>query len=125
MIALAITVVLAIPVAVLVALLRFANALEQRRGQVVSRQIALTDAIHAAIGPVVAPIVRRGRHGGWVGVLAIPTGHPDVGLMIEIAQAELGPAAEIVLVAQEPAPARQRRAPAPPALALSGARSTR
>lgn len=121
MTAVAILVVLVIPVTVLVGLLRLANVLEQRREQVVSRQIALTDAIHAAIGPLVAPVVRRGRHGAWVGVLAVPPGHPQIGLMVEIAQAELGADAEIVLVAQEPALARQRRAPAP-ALTLSGAR---
>jgi hypothetical protein len=100
MTALAIAVVLAIPVVVLVALLRLVNVLEARRQQVISRQIALTDAIHSALGPVVAPIVRRGR-GGWIGVLAVPTGHPDVGLMVEIAQAELGPTAQIVLVSAE------------------------
>ena len=124
MTALAVLVVLVIPVIVLVGLLRLADVLERRRERVVSRQIALTDAIHAALGPVVAPVVRRRRHDVWVGVLAVPPGHPQIGLMVEIAQAELGPAAEIVLVAQEPAPARARRAPAP-ALTLSGARAAR
>lgn len=124
MTAVAILVVVVIPVTVIIALLRLVDGLEQRRQQVISRQIALTDAIHAAIGPLVAPIVRRGRRGAWVGVLAVPPGDPQIGLMVEIAQAELGPAAEIVLVAQEPAPARARRAPAP-ALTLSGARASR
>lgn len=116
MTALAIVVVLAIPVAVLVALLQLANVLEARRRQVVSRQIALTDAIHGALGPIVAPIVHRGRS-GWIAVLAVPAGHPHVGVMVEIAQAELGPTAEIVLLTQPPAPACPRRAPAPAALA--------
>ena len=124
MTAVAVLVVLVTPVAALVGLLRLVDALERRRQQVVWRQIALTDAIHGTVGPVVAPLVRRGRHGAWVGVLAVPPGHPDLGLMVGIAQAQLGPAAEIVLVAQEPAPARQRRAPAP-ALTLSGARASR
>jgi hypothetical protein len=124
MTALGVLVVLAIPVAVLVGLLQIANVRERRREQVVSRQIALTDAIHAAVGPVVAPLVRRGRHGAWIGVLAVPSGHPDIGLIVEIAQAQLGSAAEIVLVAQEPAPARRRRTPGP-ALTLSGARASR
>jgi hypothetical protein len=123
MTAVAIVVVLALPVTVLVGLLRLANALEQRRAQAVARQIALTDAIHASLGPVVAPFVRRGRRGAWVGVLAVPPGHPQIGLMVEIARAELGPAAEIVLVTPEPFPTRPRRAPAPPALTLSGAAS--
>lgn len=105
MTALAIVIVVAIPVVGLVVLLRLTSLLEQRREQVVARQIALTDAIHAAIGPVVAPVVRRG-HGGWIGVLAVPAGHPQIGLMVEIAQTELGPDAEIVLVAQESTPGR-------------------
>ena len=116
MTALAIAIVLAIPIAVLISLLRLANALEARRQDVVSRQIALTDAIHRALGPVVAPVVRRDRD-GWVGVLPVPPGHPHLGLMVEIAQAELGAAAKIVLVAQDPAPACPRRAPAPVRLA--------
>jgi hypothetical protein len=124
MTAVAVLVVLVTPVALLVGLLRLVDALERRRQQAVWRQIALTDAIHGAVGPVVAPLVRRGRHGAWVGVLAVPPGHPDLALIVGIAQAQLGPGAEIVLVAQEPAPARQRRTPAR-ALTLSGARASR
>jgi hypothetical protein len=116
MTALAIAVVVAIPIMVLVALLRLASVLEARRQQVVFRQIALTDAIHAALGPVVAPVVRRGRR-GWIGVLAVPAGHPDINLMVQIAQAELGSAAEIILLTQEPIAAHPRTAPAAPALA--------
>jgi hypothetical protein len=124
MVALDIVVVLVIPVAAVVGLLKLVDALERRRVEVVSRQIAVTDAIHGAIGPVVAPFVRRGRHGAWIAILAVPPGHPQTGLMVEIAQAELGPASEIVLVAQEPGPARQGRTPAP-TLRLSGARASR
>lgn len=116
---LAVLVVLVVPVTVLIGLLRLATALERRRAQVVARQIALTDAIHAELGAVVAPIVRRGRRGRWIGVLALPPRHPEIGRMVGIAQAMLGPAAEIVLVAQEPVPAHRRRTPAAPTLALS------
>jgi hypothetical protein len=77
----------------------------------VARQIALTDAIHGVLGPVVAPIVRRGRR-GWVGVLAVPAGDPHIKLMVEIAQAELGPGAEILLVPQDPQRPREHRLPA-------------
>jgi hypothetical protein len=110
MTAVAIVVVFAIPVAALLGLLRLATVLERRREQVIARQIALTDAIHGVMGPVVAPVVRRGR-GGWVGVLAVPAGHPHLGLMVEITQAHLGPAAKIVLVMQEPTPLVSRGAP--------------
>ena len=108
---LAVLVVLAIPVVALVMLLRLANALQARRQQAVAQQIALTDAIHGVLGPVVAPIVRRGRC-GWIGVLAVPAGYADVALMIEIAQATLGPSAEIVLILQESQRPRERRVPA-------------
>jgi len=46
-------------------------------------------------------------------VLPVVGGHPHISLMVEIAQAELGPTAEIVLVAAEPYPTRARRVPAP------------
>lgn len=100
---LAIVVVLAVPVAAVLGLLRLATVLERRREQVIAQQVALTDAIHGVMGPVVAPVVRRGR-GGWVGLLAVPAGYPHIALLVEIAQAQLGPAAKIVLV-----PARSRQ----------------
>ena len=102
MAALAIVVVLAIPVAVLIALLRLVTVLEMRRQALGSRQIALTDAIHGALGPVVAPVVRRGRS-GWIGVLPVAAGDPDVARMVEIAQAELG------RIRRRVAPAARRR----------------
>ena len=108
MIAAAVVVVLGIPVAALIGLLSLAARLQARREQLIARQIALTDAIHAALGPIVAPVVRR-RRGGWLGVLPVPAGHPQIALMVEIAQAELGADAQIVLVRQEPAPPRARR----------------
>jgi hypothetical protein len=111
MTALAVVAVLAIPVAALVMLLRFASAVQARRAEVVARQIALTDAIHRVLGPVVAPVVRRGRR-GWIAVLAVPGGYADVALMLEIAQAELGPTAEIVLVPPDAGrPPSERRLP--------------
>ena len=107
--------VLAVPIAALLGLLRLAAVLERRRDAVIARQVALTDAIHGVMGAVVAPVVRRGR-GGWVAVLAVPAGHPDLGLMVEIAQAELGPTAKIVVVVQE-STALLRRAATAAALA--------
>ena len=109
MTALAVAVVLTIPVAGLCLLLHLATLLERRRQALIARQVALTDAIHGVLGPVVAPIVRRG-HGRWVGVLPVPAGHPEIGLMVEIAQAQLGPTAEVVVLAQEPRALDARRA---------------
>jgi hypothetical protein len=123
MTALAIVVVLVLPVAVTIALLHVANVVERRRTAAISQQVMLTDAIHAVLGPVVAPRVRRGRRGSWIAELAVPAGMPQIGVMLEIAQASLGPDAEIVLTTQEPP--RQRRPSAPPALTFSGARFSR
>ena len=47
-------------------LLRVAQAVERRRERCVSRQIALTDAIHRELGAVAAPEVRRTWTGEWV-----------------------------------------------------------
>ena len=119
MIALAIVVVLVFPAAMLVGLLHLANIRERRRSEAISRQIMLTDAIHGELGPVVAPRVRRGRHGRWTAELAVPAGLPQIAVMLDIARASLGPNAEIVLTTQEPA--RQRRPSVPPALAVGRA----
>jgi len=47
-------------------LLRVAQAVERRRERCVSRQIALTDAIHRELGAAAAPEVRRTWTGEWV-----------------------------------------------------------
>jgi hypothetical protein len=47
-------------------LLRIAGAMERRRQGCVSRQIALTDAIHRELGAAAAPQVRRTWRGEWV-----------------------------------------------------------
>jgi hypothetical protein len=125
MIAVAVLMLVVLPLAVFVGLLRLLDARQRRRADVVARQIALTDAIHAVLGPVVAPLVRRRRGGRWIAVLPVRPGDPELGVMVDIAQATLGAAAQIVLVEQEPVPARRRPVPASGALALSGPRPTR
>ena len=47
-------------------LLRIAGVVERRRQGCVSRQIALTDAIHRELGAAAAPQVRRTWRGEWV-----------------------------------------------------------
>ena len=47
-------------------LLRIAGVVERRRQGCVSRQIALTDAIHRELGAAAAPQVRRTWSGEWV-----------------------------------------------------------
>ena len=55
-----------IPFLTVWALLRVAGAVERRRRHRVTRQIALTDAIHRELGAAVAPEVRRTWTGEWV-----------------------------------------------------------
>ncbi|HEX3175900.1 MAG TPA: hypothetical protein VHZ49_04430 [Methylomirabilota bacterium] len=125
MIAVAVLVVLAMPALLLVGLLRLVDARQRRRDAVVARQIAVTDAIHAALGPVVAPVVRRGRGGRWTVVLAVAPDAPHVASMVGLARGVLGDDTDIVLTAL-PTPRTVQRRPAPASkLALSGARLTR
>jgi hypothetical protein len=60
------TMIVLIPFLVVWGLLRIAGAVEQRRQRCVSRQIALTDAIHRELGAAAAPEVRRTWTGEWV-----------------------------------------------------------
>jgi hypothetical protein len=69
--------VLAIPVAILVTLFKGLDRREKRRGLEIARQIALTDAIHARLGAVAAPVVRLGRT-GWRIAVAVPFERPAV-----------------------------------------------
>ena len=49
----------------------------RRRQAEVLRQIALTDALHARLGALVAPVVRR-RHRAWQVAVAVPFERPAV-----------------------------------------------
>ncbi len=63
------------PFAALVALLGLATRIERARAAVISRQIALTEAIHRDLGPVVSPWVAR-RGGRWRVSVAVPFDRP-------------------------------------------------
>ena len=69
--------VLATPVAIVMTLFAGLDRREQRRRRETERQIALTDAIHARLGAVAAPVVRRGRT-GWRIAVAVPFERPAV-----------------------------------------------
>jgi hypothetical protein len=69
--------VLATPVAILVTLFKGLDRREQRRRLEITRQIELTDAIHARLGAVAAPVVRRDR-AGWRIAVAVPFERPAV-----------------------------------------------
>ena len=65
------------PVLATVALLVAAERRQRRVQSEVSRQIALTDALHARFGALLAPVVRR-RGGVWQVSVALPAEDPRV-----------------------------------------------
>ena len=99
MIALAgVVVVIGMPVAALILVLKAVDVSQRRRADVIARQIAVTDAIHAEFGAVVAPNVRRcGR--GWRVTLPMDARHPAMARIIELATCTLGSTVEVAVVA--------------------------
>jgi len=72
------TAIASFPVVTTLAALRFAAWAEERREERVGRQIALTDAIHAQLGAVTAPVVTRGASGGWRVATSVPVDRPEL-----------------------------------------------
>ena len=68
---------LAAPLAALAALVMLIERRRQHRQAEVVRQIALTDALHARLGALVAPVVRR-RHHAWQVAVAVPFERPAI-----------------------------------------------
>jgi hypothetical protein len=111
-------------VLVLIATLAFiaiqlASRTQRARVDAVRRQIALTDAIHAELGAVVAPTVRRRLGGRWQLLIPVPFDRPEtVRRVIEVAYAAFGRSEgaepepfELVLSPQaKPVPRRDRAA---------------
>lgn len=65
------------PLVLTVALLLAAERRQRRVQSEVARQIALTDALHARFGALLAPVVRR-RSGVWQVSVAVPAEDPRV-----------------------------------------------
>jgi hypothetical protein len=107
MTALAVVLVLGVPVALLVGLLKLVDALQRRREAVIARQIEVTDAIHREFGAIVAPIVRRAR-GGWRVTLPMDPGRPGAARVVDLAARTLGTTAtvEVAVVAPWAGPRR-------------------
>ena len=101
-------VVLGLPVAGLVALLKVVDFLQRRRAATVARQIEVTDAIHREFGAIVAPTVQRAR-GGWRVVLPMDVRLAETARVVELVAVTLGPAVEVAVVAPW-APASRRPA---------------
>jgi hypothetical protein len=70
--ALAALAVLLLPAAVVVAALLAIERHQRARADVVARQIILTDAIHAELGAIVAPVVEKRPFQPWRVVFALP-----------------------------------------------------
>ena len=106
--------ILTAPLIVLIALVRLAEWRQQRRQAEVRRQIALTDALHARLGALVAPVVRW-RHCAWQVAVAVPFERPViVAAVVATVQEVFGRGRyEVVLSRQAPAaplPQAPRRA---------------
>jgi hypothetical protein len=65
------------PFVLMGSLLVLRNRRERRREATVTRQIALTNALHARLGAVVAPVIRR-RGSRWQVAIAVPLDRPAV-----------------------------------------------
>jgi hypothetical protein len=117
--------VVLLPVAFVVALLKIVTWRQQWRLAEIARQIAVTDAIHAELGAVVAPTVRR-LWNGWR--LAIPVPFDDLGTVTRVVES----ASRAFDAAERPTPGRfelvlspQERPIRHPARAAAAARPTR
>ena len=109
---------LAFPIALMIATLLFMERRARLRLAECARQIAVTDAIHAELGAVVSPVVRRRLGGRWQ--LAIPVPFEDLDTVGRVVRAAyegfdaLDRAVpgrfEIVLSPQEKFVARRERA---------------
>jgi hypothetical protein len=107
--------IFATPIAALGALVASIERRRTRRRAEIVRQIALTDALHARIGALVAPFVRWSR-GRWQVSVAVPFERPAVvaGVLATVAELFARVAYEVVLSRQTAAapPSRpQRTAP--------------
>ena len=119
---LAAAVVLAVPMAALTLLLLGAEWLQRRREARIARQVAVTDAIHAELGAVVAPFLKRAR-GGWRVELPMAPEHPGTSRAVAIAAGVLSQERAVEIAVVPPTPPMRRRASGSPRPALAGARS--
>jgi hypothetical protein len=63
---------LAFPIALMTAALLFMERRARIRLAACARQVAVTDAIHAELGAIVSPVVRRRLGGRWQLAIAVP-----------------------------------------------------
>ncbi len=106
------------PVALVVGALWVSSWRQGARRAEIDRQIAATDAIHAALGAVVSPVVRRSLRGRWSLAIPVPLDRPDT--VMQIVEA-----ASSVFSPSERGETRELRDRAEPAGEAGGAASPR
>jgi hypothetical protein len=100
--------VLSAPFVTLAALLLVIEQRHRRRTGEIRRQIALTDALHARLGALVAPVVRR-RLRGWQVLVAVPVERPAVmAAVLEVVDQTFARGAYEVVVRRQASPVRSR-----------------
>jgi hypothetical protein len=100
--------VLAAPFVTLAALLLVIERRQRRRTDEIRRQIALTDALHARLGALVAPVVRR-RLRAWQVVVAVPFDRPAVvAAVLEVVDRTFGRGGYEVVLRRQTSPVRSR-----------------
>jgi hypothetical protein len=107
--------IFAVLLALLAAPMVLVDRRRHRRHAEIVRQIALTDALHARLGAVVAPVVRRRRR-AWQIAVAVPVERPAVvaAVLATVDEVFGAVAYEVLLQRQAPAVARpSSRRPAP------------
>ena len=71
-------VVAALPLVGILGLLWLSDRVRARREVGRRLQITVTEAVHAALGAVAAPLVTRRSGGGWRVEMRVPAGRPDL-----------------------------------------------
>jgi hypothetical protein len=72
----AVLMLVAVPAVALGVVLAIVTRVQRARTHVIEQQIALTDAIHAELGAVAAPVVVKPMFGPWRVTFAVPFGRP-------------------------------------------------
>jgi len=82
--------VVIVPASVVLALLLLAESAQRARERRISRQVAVTDAIDAEFGLLLAPVVTRRRGGAWRVEVAMPLDQAAmVGRVVALAHAAM------------------------------------
>ncbi len=90
MMMLAVLSVTVFPYVLIVAIAKLIDRYRASRAECAARQIAVTDAIHREVGPVVAPVVEKRAWGPWRLRIAVPRDHDAlVCRIVDVAQQSL------------------------------------